>query len=80
MSNPVILNSIHNDGMSLELKIKDILRWKMEAYEQKAKLKDDKLIQMEMSMNRQEQHLKDSLDNLNHQTVLESETLKQIVS
>lgn len=76
----MILNSIHNDGMSLELKIKDILRWKMEAYEQKAKLKDDKLIQMEMSMNRQEQHLKDSLDNLNHQTVLESETLKQIVS
>ena len=31
-SDPVILNSIHNDGMSLDLKIKDILKWKMEEY------------------------------------------------
>ena len=33
VSNPVILNSIHNDGMALELKIKDIVKWKLEAYE-----------------------------------------------
>ena len=32
---PVILNSIHNDGMALDTKIKDILKWKMEAYEAK---------------------------------------------
>jgi len=30
---PVVLSSIHNDGMSLELKIKDALKWKMEAFE-----------------------------------------------
>lgn len=54
MSNPVILNSIHNDGMALDLKIKDILKWKLEAFEQKGKLKDDKLIQLELNMNRQE--------------------------
>jgi uncharacterized protein YcbK (DUF882 family) len=52
--NPVILNSIHNDGMALDLKIKDIVRWKMEAYEQKAKLKDDRLLQLEVSQSRNE--------------------------
>lgn len=51
--------------MALDLKIKDIVKWKMEAFEQKGKLKDDKLIQLEMNMNRQEQHLKDTIDNLN---------------
>lgn len=30
---PVILNSIHNDGMSLDLKIKDIVKWKFEAFD-----------------------------------------------
>ena len=30
---PVILSSIHNDGMSLELKIKDAVKWKFEAFE-----------------------------------------------
>ena len=43
-SNPVILNSIHNDGMALDLKIKDIVKWKMEAVEQKSKLKEEKLL------------------------------------
>ena len=47
-SNPVILNSIHNDGMALDLKIKDIVKWKVEAYEQKSKAKDDKLLQLEL--------------------------------
>jgi len=44
VSNPVILNSIHNDGLALELKIKDVVKWKLEAHEQKGKLKDDKLL------------------------------------
>lgn len=35
VSNPVILNSIHNDHMSLDLKIGDIVKSKMEAYEMK---------------------------------------------
>lgn len=46
---PVILNSIHNDGMALEMKIKDIVKWKFEAHEQKAKLKEDKLMQLELN-------------------------------
>ena len=44
VSNPVILNSIHNDGMALDLKIKEHVKYKFEAFEQKGKLKDDKLI------------------------------------
>lgn len=40
----MILNSIHNDGMALDLKIKDIVKWKMEAVEQKTKLKEEKLL------------------------------------
>jgi len=52
VSNPVILNSIHNDGMALDLKIKDIVKWKFEAYEQKSKNKDDRLIQLEAIQNR----------------------------
>jgi len=58
---PVILNSIHNDGMSLELKIKDILKWKLEAIEQKQKVKDDKLMGVEVSLNRQEKQFKDTV-------------------
>ena len=53
-ANPVMLNSIHDQGMALDLKIKDIVRWKMEAYEQKAKLKDDRLLQLEVSQSRNE--------------------------
>jgi|TARA_B110000285_G_C15087802_1_gene597209 uncharacterized protein YcbK (DUF882 family) len=48
----VILNSIHNDGMALDLKIKDILKWKMEAYEQKWKQKEEKMMQIEIAVNR----------------------------
>lgn len=73
------MNSIHNDGMALELKIKDIVKWKLEAHEQKGKLKDDKLLQLEMAVARQEQHLQDALDIRNHTTVMEAETVKQVV-
>lgn len=48
----MILNSIHNDGMALDLKIKDILKWKMEAYEQKWKQKEEKMMQIEIAVNR----------------------------
>jgi|TARA_B110000305_G_C19203628_1_gene522398 hypothetical protein len=40
VSNPVILNSIHNDHMSLDLKIGDIVKSKMEAFDLKQKSKD----------------------------------------
>ena len=49
---PVILNSIHNDGLSLDLKIKEILKWKMEAFESKAKNKDDKIMMIEVNQSR----------------------------
>jgi hypothetical protein len=65
--------------MALELKIKDIVKWKLEAHEQKGKLKDDKLLQLEMAVARQEQHLQDALDIRNHTTVMEAETVKQVV-
>ena len=58
-ANPVILNSIHNDGMALDLKIKDIVRWKMEAYEQKAKLKDERLLQLEVTQARRDKEVKE---------------------
>jgi hypothetical protein len=41
---PLILNSIHNDGMALDLKIKDIVKWKMEEFMQRHKQKDEKLL------------------------------------
>lgn len=68
---PVILNSIHNDGLSLEHKIKDVLKWKMEAYEQKQKLKDDRVIQLEVSINRLEKQLKDTVAAISDATQTE---------
>jgi cobalamin biosynthesis Co2+ chelatase CbiK len=61
ISQPVILNSIHNDGMSLELKIKDVVKWKLDAFEQKQKAKDDKLMMLEVNLNRQEKKFNDML-------------------
>ena len=68
---PVILNSIHNDGLSLEHKIKDVLKWKMEAYEQKQKLKDDRVIQLEVNINRLEKQLKDTVAAISDATQTE---------
>lgn len=53
-SNPVILNSIHNDGMALELKIKEIVKWRMEAYDERQKQKEEKVMQLEVAINRNE--------------------------
>ena len=58
---PVVLNSIHNDGLSLELKIKDIVQRKMETFESKWKIKDDKMLIVETSLNRQEKQFKDTI-------------------
>ena len=35
--------------MALDLKIKDMVKWKFEAHEQKTKGKDDKMLQLEMN-------------------------------
>lgn len=40
--------------MALDLKIKEIVKFKFEAFEQKNKLKDDKLIQLEVNIKRLE--------------------------
>lgn len=40
--------------MALELKIKEIVKWRMEAHEERQKQKDDKLIQLEVMINRNE--------------------------
>ena len=50
--------------MALDLKIKEIVKYKFEAFEQKNKLKDDKLIQLEVNTKRLEQNMKDALENL----------------
>jgi hypothetical protein len=34
--------------MALDLKIKDIVKWKMEALDQKSKAKDEKLLYLEV--------------------------------
>ena len=65
--------------MALDLKIKEHVKYKFEAFEQKGKLKDDKLIQLEVNIKRNEQIMKDSLDNMNHNRIMESETVKQVV-
>lgn len=57
---PVVLNSIHNDGMALELKIKEILRWKMEPIEQKNKLRDEKLMAVELSHNKADRAIQEA--------------------
>ena len=66
--------------MALELKIKDIVKWKMEAHEAKQKLKDDQMIQMELQLNRLEQFCKNEMENITHKQTMESETVKQIVN
>ena len=65
---PVILNSIHNDGMALELKIKEILKWKMDAYDQKQKLKEDKLLQLEFAVSKHDKQFKDTVEAISDAT------------
>jgi len=49
---PVILNSIHNDGLSLDLKIKEALKWKLEEFSAKQKDKEDRVMALEVATNR----------------------------
>lgn len=54
--------------MSLELKIKDIVKWKFEAYEQKQKSKDEKLMLLEVNLNRQEKKFNDTITAISDAT------------
>jgi len=54
--------------MSLELKIKEILKWKLETIEQKLKSKDDKLLSVEVNLNRQEKQFKDTVTAISDAT------------
>lgn len=47
--------------MSLELKIKDILKVKLESYDQRLKAKEDKLVMFEVNLNRQEKKFNDTI-------------------
>ena len=47
--------------MALDLKIKDIVKWKVEAYEQKSKAKDDKLLMLEVAVNRNSKQFEDTI-------------------
>ena len=67
-SQPVVLSSIHNDGMALELKIKDIVKWKMEAIDQKLKSKDEKTISLELALSRQEKQFKETVTAISDAT------------
>lgn len=51
---PVILNSIHNDGAALDLKIRDMVRMKFEEGEKKGRLKEERLLQLEMAAGKNE--------------------------
>jgi hypothetical protein len=62
--------------MSLELKIKDILKWKMEAVEQKLKSKDDKLLSVEVNLNRQEKQFKDTVTAISDATQQEFDKIQ----
>ena len=50
----MILNSIHNDGMALDIKIKDIVKNKMEVLDQKGRLREDRLLSLEMAQSKYE--------------------------
>ena len=61
---PVILNSIHNDGMALDLKIKDIVRQKMEAVEAKGRLKEERLLTLELAQSKHDEALAETMNLL----------------
>lgn len=54
--------------MSLDLKIKDIVKWKLEAFEQKQKSKEEKVMMLEISLNRQEKKFNDTITAISDAT------------
>ena len=57
--------------MALDLKIKDIVRQKMEAVEAKGRLKEERLLTLELAQSKNEQALADTMNLL--QTGAEAE-------
>lgn len=70
---PLILSSIHNDGLSLDHKIKDLIKTKFEGIEQKLKSKEDRLAMMEVNLNRQEKKFNDTVTAISDATHQEFE-------
>lgn len=70
------LVSIHNDGIALDLKIKDIVQWKIEEFMQKQKYKDDRMLQMEVAINRMDKSYQDGLTAVSEASQQEFEYLK----
>jgi hypothetical protein len=56
----VVLNSIHNDGKALELKIKDIIKWKMESFDEKNKARDEKIMNLQVAHSNLQRQVGDS--------------------
>ena len=47
--------------MALELKIKEIVKWRMEAYDERQKQKEEKVMQLEVAINRNEKGQREML-------------------
>jgi hypothetical protein len=62
---PVILNSIHNDGAALDLKIRDMVRLKFDESEKKGRLKEERLLQLELNAGKSEEILASTVNTLN---------------
>ena len=65
--------------MALDLKIKDILKWKMEAYEQKWKQKEEKMMQIEIAVNRHDKQFKDTVAAISDATQQEFDRLQNLI-
>jgi len=65
--------------MALDLKIKDIVKWKLESFEQKQKLKDEKVMHIEINQNRLEQNLKEALIQVSQSTESDIDVLRSLV-
>lgn len=62
---PVILNSIHNDGVALDLKIRDMVRMKFDESEKKGRLKEERLLQLELNAGKTEEALATTVHSMN---------------
>ena len=59
------LDSIHNDGAALDLKIRDMVRVKLEEGEKKGRLKEERLLQLELAAGKNDEVLAASVHALN---------------
>ena len=73
------MNSIHNDGASLDLKIKEALKWKLEEFTQKVKQKDEKIMHLEVAQTRQDKQFKDTVTAISDATQQEFDKMQKSI-